>query len=140
MNPASGQPQLTLQSALRGCWRILVFIALFAFVPLILLGVFGFSIKTTPEYRCVLQVARSSAAVAEVAGEPLQPGLLAWTSYFESGGGLRQGRFSTHLTGPQGRVKLVAEFYRTPIGDSLGVWLNKDGSEIEIYNGRYPCP
>lgn len=131
--------RLAWPDALRGCWRLLVFGALLAFVPLILLGVFGFAIKTTPEYDCVIGMARSSPQVAAAIGEPFTPGLFAWISYFESGGGLRQGRFSTTLSGPQGRAKLVAEFYRTPVGDSLDVWLKMQQQEIEIYSGRYLC-
>ena len=125
--------------ALGGCLNTLFLLGVFGIVPLILLYVFGFSIKTTPEYDCVIRRARSSAQVIAITGEPLTPGLFAWTSYFESGGGLRQGRFSTTLSGPQGRAKIVAEFYRTPIGATLGIWLKTNEGEIEIYNGAYPC-
>ncbi len=113
--------------------------ALIAIVPLILLGVFGFAIKTTPEYACVLRTVERSEDVIVVTGEPLKPGLFAWTSYFESGGGLRQGSFSTTLSGPKGRARIQAQFYRTPVGESLGIWLKKGREEITLYNGSYPC-
>jgi hypothetical protein len=127
-------------NALRGCRRRLVSFALFAIVPLILLYVFGFSIKTSEEYACALDTAESSAQVVEITGEPLTPGLFAWTSYFESGGGLRQGSFSTSLSGPRGKGTLHVEFYRSPIGATLGIWFKTGGEESEIYNGVYPCP
>ncbi len=123
----------------RSCWTLLSTGAMVIFVPLILLGVFGFAIKTTEEYKCVLSIAEQSEDVIVVTGEPLTPGLFAWTSYFESSGGLRQGQFSTTLSGPKGRARIQAQFYRTPIGATLGVWLKKDREEIVIYNGSYPC-
>lgn len=115
-------------------------LALGALTPLILLGVFGFSIKTTPEYKCAIRTAKSNAQVVARIGEPITPGLFAWTAYFESGGGLRQGSFSTALSGPQGRTTIQVQFYRTPIGATLGMWIQAGKEEIEIYNGRYPCP
>lgn len=54
-------------------------------------------------------------------------------------GGLRQGRFSTTLSGRKGRARIAAQFYRTPLGATLGVWFKAGGEEIEIYNGTYLC-
>ena len=130
----------TPMSALRGCGRRLLSLAMFAIVPLILLYVFGFSIKTTEEYACALDIAESSARVIEITGEPVEPGLFAWTSYFESGGGERQGQFSTSLSGPRGKGRLKVQFYRTPIGATLGIWFRTSEGETEVYNGTYPCP
>ncbi len=127
------------QGVLRRWWGILGTLALVAIVPLILLYVFGFSIKTTDEYACVLGIVEQSEDVIVVTGEPLTPGFFAWTSYFESGGGLRQGQFSTTVSGPKGRARIQAQFYRTPVGESLGIWLKKGREEITIYNGSYPC-
>jgi len=128
------------QGMLRRWWGILGTLALVAIVPLILLYVFGFSAKTTEEYACVLGIVEQSEDVIVLTGEPLIPGLFAWTSYFESGGGLRQGQFSTTFSGPKGRARIQAQFYRTPVGESLGIWLKKGREEITIYNGSYPCP
>lgn len=126
-------------TVLLGCGGRLVSFALFAIVPLILLYIFGFSIKTSEEYACVLDTAERSAQVIEVTGEPVQPGLFAWTSYFESGGGLRQGSFSTSLSGPRGKGRLKVQFYRTPIGATLGIWFKTSEGETKVYNGAYPC-
>jgi hypothetical protein len=133
-------PTPTFQSPLRGCGRRLLSLAMFAAVPLILLYVFGFSIKTSEEYACALDTAEGNAQVTRITGEPVEPGLFAWTSYFESGGGERQGQFSTSLSGPRGKGRLKVQFYRTPIGASLGIWFKTSESEIEVYNGTYPCP
>lgn len=130
----------TVKNMLTGCWQRLVTFALIAIIPLILLGVFGFAIKTTEEYACVLQLAERSAQVVEITGEPLKPGLFAWTTFFESGGGERKGQFSTALSGPRGQGRIQAQFYRTPLGGMLGVWFKSGGEEIEVYNGNYPCP
>jgi hypothetical protein len=133
------QEKLSLQDVLRSGWRKIGSAALVAVVPLILVYVFGFSIKTSDEYDCVLQTAGQSTQVISVTGEPITPGLFAWTSYFESGGGLRQGQFYTTLSGPRGRGRIQAQFYRTPIGATLGIWFKTGGEEIEVYNGAYPC-
>ncbi|HOT90731.1 MAG TPA: hypothetical protein PLJ78_03955 [Anaerolineae bacterium] len=135
MTPA----RFTVRNPLRSCWTLLGFGALIAIVPLILLYVFGFSAKTTEEYACVLRMVEHSEDVIVMTGEPLKPGLFAWTSYFESGGGLRQGAFSTTLSGPRGRARIQAQFYRTPVGETLGIWLKKGHEEITIYDGNYPC-
>ncbi len=139
MNAYDAQNSLKFQNTLRGCGRTFGFLTLLAIIPLILLYVFGFSIKTSEEYACVLQLAEHSAEVVEITGEPLTPGLFAWTSYYESGGGLRQGRFSTLISGPRGKGTLIAEFYRTPVGATLGLWLKTGGEEIAVYYGNYPC-
>jgi len=127
-------------NALLSCLRRLLSWAMFLAVPLVLLYVFGFSIKTSEEYACVLQIAESTPEIIEITGEPVSPGTFAWISYFESGGGERQGAFATALTGPQGKGTLKAQFYRTPIGAQLGVWFKTSAGEIEIYNSTYPCP
>jgi len=88
----------------------------------------------------VLEVVQTSAEVIAVTGEPLQPGLFAWTMYFESGGGVRQGQFSTRIAGPRGQGRIQARFYRTPIGASLGVGFKIGAEELTVYNGMYPCP
>ena len=139
MNSEYNSALPTIRTAWRGCWTLLGTGMLFAIVPLILLYVFGFSIKTTEEYACVLRTVERSEDVIVVTGEPLTPGLFAWTSYFESGGGLRQGQFSTSVSGPKGRARIQAQFYRTPVGESLGIWLKKGREETTIYNGSYPC-
>ena len=72
-------------------------------------------------------------------GAPVTPGLFAWISYFESGGGLRQGRFRTALSGPQGRTTLQVQFYRTPIGATMDIWIEAGKEEIDVYSGTYPC-
>jgi len=129
-----------LRIALPGCLALLASLGVFAIVPLILLYVFGFSMKTTEEYACVLSKVERSEDVIVVTGEPLKPGLFAWTTYFESGGGERKGQFSTTFSGPKGRARIQAQFYRTPVGESLGIWLKKGREETTIYNGSYPCP
>lgn len=135
----TNQNKPSRRNVLGGCLNTLFLFAVFGAVPLILLYVFGFSIKTTSEYGCVIREINSSSQAVAVVGEPVTPGLFAWTSYFESGGGLRQGQFSTFISGPRGRAKIVAQFYRTPIGATLGIWLKTNEGETEIYNGAYPC-
>ena len=123
-----------------GLRRILLFLILIAILPLILIYVFAFSNKTAPEYACAMRTAEQSRQVVSVTGEPIQRSLFAWTTYFESGGGLRQGSFITYLSGPHGGGTITVEFYRTLIGETLGVWFKTGGEEMEIHDGAYPCP
>ncbi len=110
-----------------------------AVLPIFMLFIFGFSIKTTPEYRCVIQTVTHDRQVVAITGEPVSPGFFAWTGFFESGGGVRQGSFSTRVSGPAGAGTIQAQFYRTPLGEKLGIWFKAKGDELTIYDGDYPC-
>ncbi len=139
MNLAGYDNTVTFRDRLRALWRVVRTAALISAMPLFLLYIFGLSVKTSAEYDCVIQTAGRSRLVVAVTGEPLTPGLFAWITYFESGGGLRQGQFFTTLSGPRVRGRIQAQFYRTPVGSTLGVWFKTNGQEMEIYNGEYPC-
>lgn len=108
-------------------------------LPVILLYVFGLSARTTEEYACTMRLLEENFIVLREVGRPIRPGLFAWTSYFESAGGMRQGAFSTTISGPNGRAKVRVRFYRTPIGARLYVGLKTSVDEIVLYDGAYPC-
>ena len=82
--------------------RIIGIAVTVAILPAILIYVFCFSMKTTSEYRCALQVMKEDARVLASTGAPIQPGWIAWTKYYESGGMLTQGMFVTYVSGPDG--------------------------------------
>jgi len=130
---------IKLSQRLHAVCRLALALVPLAIVPLILLYAFGFSARTTKEYACALDIVAQDEQLVAITGEPVTPGLFVWTTYFESGGGLRQGRFSTKLAGPDGKGTLIVEFYRTPIGASYGLWFKTGGQELEIYYGDYPC-
>ncbi len=119
--------------------KLISFLILLAIVIVPLLFVFGFAIKTQPEYTCALHVAEKSEQVTSATGAPLTPGLFAWTKFFESGGALRQGGFFTSISGPQGAGTIDVSFYRAPTGAALGVWFTSHDEKIEVYNDTYPC-
>lgn len=108
-------------------------------LPILMLAIFGFSIKTTPEYDCAVSLVENSRAVTSLTGTPIQPGFFAWTRFFESGGFVRQGAFSTSISGPWGHGRIQVSFYRAPAGSTLGIWFLSSGDEMEVYNGAYPC-
>lgn len=115
--------------------------ALLVALPIaILLYVFGFSAKTGAEYKCVMRIVQESKQVTTITGAPIEPGLFAWTKYYESGGATSQGAFFTSISGPKGDGTIDAGYYHSPNGDSLGIWFKSHNEEIEIYNGKYPCP
>jgi len=120
--------------------RIILPVISIAILPLIFLYVFGFSIKTTPEYECALDTIEKSRQVIAVTGYPLEPGAFAWTRFFESSGMTRQGVFSTSISGPQGSGRMDVNFYRSPVGESLSIWFTSKGHETQVFDGAYPCP
>jgi hypothetical protein len=81
----------------------------------------------------------SIARLLTVTGAPVSPGLFAWTSYYESGGMLTQGTFSTYVSGPKGGGTIDANFYRAPIGATLWIGFSTKNEEIDRYDGEYPC-
>ncbi len=114
--------------------------ALLIAIPIIiLLYIFGFSVKTTSEYNCVMHIAQESEQVVSVTGSPIKPGLFAWTKYSESGGATSQGAFFTSISGPKGDGTIDVSYYHSPTGDSLGIWFTSHNEEIQVYNGIYPC-
>jgi hypothetical protein len=99
-------------------------------------GVFAFVIKYTEEYACVLNFVKEDRTVLQTVGEPVEPGLTAWLSYFQQAGGVRQTAFRFSVTGPKGQGRVEASTYRSSIGSSM--FIRFEGQEI--YNGVYSCP
>ena len=97
---------------------------------------FAFAIKYTEEYACVLKFVKEDKTVLQTVGEPVEPGLFAWTLYFTWEGSVRQTAFSFRVTGPKGHGQVKARTYRAPVGSSM--FIHFEGQEI--YNGVYSCP
>ena len=121
-------------------WRVVKLSVLTSLFPAVMVFFFGLFIKTTDEYACVMRTVEQHPEVVEALGEPIEAGFFAWSPFFESGGHVRQGYFITRVSGPRGRGKIKADFYRAPIGSTLSVWFKTGGQEMEIHNGAYPCP
>ena len=124
----------------RNTYKAVFGTALLVALPIaILLYVFGFSAKSSAEYKCVMRMAEENQQVISVTGSPIKPGLFAWTKYYESGGATSQGAFFTSISGSKGDATIDATYYHSPTGDSLGIRFTSRNGETEIYNGRYPC-
>jgi hypothetical protein len=128
-----------LVNPLKRLVRILGIAAGAAALPVLILYVFAFSMRTSSEYRCAMQILGRSRQVLSMIGAPISPGWIAWTKYYESGGMVSQGVFWTYITGPEGIATVDVGFYRAPVGDSLEIWFTWKGEEIEVYDGTYPC-
>lgn len=100
---------------------------------------FGLFIKTTDEYDCVMRTVEEQPEVADALGEPIEAGFFAWSPFFESGGHVRQGYFSTRVSGPRGHGRIKADFYRAPVGATLEIRFEVDGRETTLYSGDYAC-
>jgi hypothetical protein len=119
--------------------QIVKWAGLMLLFPLAMLLFFALFIKTTEEYDCIMRnVVQHPDVVAEV-GEPVEPGLLAWSPFFESGGHVRQGYFVTNVSGPRGKGKIKADFYRAPVGATMTIFFESQ-EEITLYDGPYVCP
>lgn len=97
---------------------------------------FAFAAKYTEEYSCVLKFVQADQTVLQTVGEPVEPGLFAWSSYFALEGSVRQIAFSFDVTGPKGRGQVEATSYRAPTGSFITIRFEAQ----EIYNGIYSCP
>ena len=120
--------------------RIVKWGALMLFFPLVMVFFFAFFIKTTEEYDCIMRTVAQHPEVVREIGEPVEPGLLAWSPFFESGGHVRQGYFVTRVSGPRGEGKIKADFYRAPVGATMTISFESRGEEIALYDGPYICP
>ena len=120
--------------------RILKWAGLTLFFPLVMLFFFAFFIKTTEEYDCIMRTVVQHPDVVKEVGEPVEPGLFAWSPFFESSGHVRQGYFITRVSGPRGKGKIKADFYRAPVGATMTIYFESQGRETNLYDGPYVCP
>jgi len=122
-------------------WKLGIGFLQLVFIPAILFFVFGFSIKLTDAYVCIIQIVEQDPRVNEEIGEPITPGFLAWTTSYEGGFGYSTGHFYTSVSGPQGNGRIEASFESDPIYNLLvNIKLKVNGEETEIYRGAYECP
>lgn len=120
--------------------QIVKWAGLMLLFPLGMLLFFALFIKTTEEYGCIMRTVVQHPNVAREIGEPVEPGLLAWSPFFESGGRVRQGYFVTNVSGPRGKGKIKADFYRAPVGATMTIFFESRGEELTLYDGPYLCP
>lgn len=100
---------------------------------------FGFAIKWTDAYGCSMAEARRSPAVIAQLGEPISAGFFAWCFGYSQELSVTDTSFSTALTGPKGEGTLRVRWYNSPVGSSLQMVLDKDGSQHSVYRGPIPC-
>lgn len=115
-------------------WRV----ALACFAGLFLF-IFGYFVKLTDAYACSLGVARRSPAVVEELGEPVEAGFFAWIYGYSQANSVTDTAFRTSLSGPKGGGTLRAKWYRSPVGSSLYIELEKGGRKRVVYSGVIPC-
>ena len=100
---------------------------------------FGFAIKWTEAYACSIAEARRSPAVIAQLGEPINTGFFAWSFGYSHELSVTDTSYSTALTGPKGEGTLRVRWYKSPVGSSLQMVLEKDGSQHSVYSGPIPC-
>jgi len=111
---------------------VAAFIGLFVYI-------FGFYVKSTDAYSCALAESRRNPVVIRELGEPIEPGLFAWSKSYSQEGSVTNASFGTNLTGPKGKGWLRVIWYRSPIGSAMQLELEK-GSQIHmVYQGTIPC-
>lgn len=122
-------------------WTVTIGLVQLVFFPAFLLFIFGFSIKLTGAYACIMQVVEQDPQVIEAIGEPVTPSFFAWTTSYEGGLGYSTGHFYTSVSGPRGRGRIEAAFQSDPIYDLLlNIKFKIHGDETELYRGAYECP
>ena len=111
---------------------VLAFIGLFVYV-------FGLHAKSTDAYACALTEARRNPLLIAELGEPIEPGVFAWTSSYSREGSVTDAAFGTSLSGPKGKAWLSVRWYLSPVGSSMRLELEKDGRTSTVYGGTIPC-
>lgn len=101
--------------------------------------IFGLAVKWTDAYSCSLAEARRSPLVVAELGEPVEAGLFAWMYGYSHEGSVTDTAFRTTLAGPKGEGTLRVQWYRSPLGSSLRMELEKDGLTRTVYGGAIPC-
>ena len=122
----------------KGCslfWLLffLGMITLFAFM-------FGYFIKTTDEYACVLQITQQNNELVRSLGEPIEPGFFGWLSNYGGEGQQFEASFRTAVSGSRDSGSIRAQIYRSPIGSAMTIEFSGDAGDILIYDGPYQCP
>lgn len=105
----------------------------------ILFFVFGFAMKWTDTYACAVSEAKRNPIVIEQLGEPIETGFFAWSFSYSKKGSTEDAHFNTNLTGPKGTGTLYVDSYRSPVGSSLRMVMEKDGQDYNVYNGAFQC-
>ena len=120
-----------------------LWLPLFLVVMLMFCGfffvLFGFAIKWTEAYACSIAEAQRSPVVISQLGEPINAGFFAWSFGYSQELSVTDTSYSTALTGPKGEGTLRVRWYKSPVGSSLQMVLEKDGSQHSIYSGPVPC-
>jgi len=142
LEPLGGQPIGMQKKSRKGCWTGLI---IGLFVVISLLGTFGavggallLGNKNTEEYQCAMEGINKHKEVLNLLGEPMEAGWIA-PGNFSLKNSERTVHFQTSLTGPKGSGTLYVKSFRNPIGSSFQMLLEKDGQDIPLYNGTYPC-
>lgn len=130
---------MSIQIKIGNMGRILFSLAFSAAMTLLMIYIFGFSVKNTDEYACALEQAQRSPVVMRELGQPVEAGRLAWLYSRESGGGRATASFGTAVSGPHGRSQIRANSYLAPVGSYLLVQYKSAEGWLDIYNGDYPC-
>lgn len=144
LEPLGGQP-INLQANQKprqGFW-IVVVIALFVIITMIGIGgtiggVLLFGNKNTEEYKCAMSEIKKNKEVLNLLGEPIEAGWFA-PGDFSLKYSERIVKFTTSINGSKGSAMLSVESFRNPIGSKFKMSLSKDGQEITLHNGTYPC-
>lgn len=100
---------------------------------------FGMGIKWTEAYACALSEARRSPVVRAELGEPVRAGFFAWSFGYSQELSVTDTSFRTTLAGPQGAGTLRVGWYKSPVGSSLSMELERDGRTLPVYSGPIPC-
>lgn len=118
--------------------KFITLLAVAAFIGLFVY-VFGFYVKSTDAYACALTEARRNPAVIAELGEPIEPGIFAWSSSYAQEGSVTDASFSTSLAGPKGKGSLKVRWYNSPVGSSMRLDLEKDSQIMNVFSGTIPC-
>jgi len=114
-------------------------VASLAALPVLFVSIFALGIRWTDAYACSITEAKRSPALIAAIGEPVEPGFFAWSFAYRQEGSTTDAAYSTNVSGPKGAGTLRVQFYRSPVGSSLAMDLEKDGNTDVVHRGPAQC-
>jgi len=145
LEPLGSEP-IGVEQNRRSLKKLFVILALAIGLPIVMtVGIMamvflGLGVGTTSveEYKCAMSEIRKSKEASEFLGEPIKEGYFVMPN-IEISGSRRDVNFHVSVSGSKSSATLTVNSYRDRFQSNFQMYLEKDGKNIPLYSGVYPC-
>ncbi len=145
LEPLGSEP-IGVEQTRRSSKKLFVILALAIGLPIvmtvgILAMVFGglfFGTTSVEEYKCAMSEIRKNKEAVDFLGEPMKESYFVMPN-IEISGSKRDVNFHVAVSGSKSSAILTVNSYRDRFQSNFQMYLEKDGKNIPLYNGVYPC-